>query len=676
MPTYEITAPDGNTYEVTAPEGASEQEILDYAKSNYQSTQEKQYSPLQSGIVGTAQGLSFGTADEMAAATKAGLSALGGGDFGEVYRQTIEQQQPAILQAQRDNPWAYRIGEIGGAIGTGIGTAGQALKVLPRALQGGGVGGTIARGLGIGAGEGAIYGAGSSYGGIEERAQGARAGAALGAVGGALGVAGAPLARKALNAPISLAQRAKSLVTRKPQGQPVGSLRQIAQQAEGAVSTQYSPRAERAFSQVKKAIERDFPDNSDQVLQAWARGDEALMETYGGKLKELGQGAAQFEGGRTQAERFFSQKIQQAPDIIEQSIKKNITSDANYYATVDDILEKGRTRAKPLYEKAYDSKLKDTAVLNLPEVQDALERAYKIYPSKLQNAAPDSIQALDYAKRVLDADIIKARGITSPDPAFVADRTAIKNTLLQAMDEASPDYAKARKSAGDYLSLTNAMDEGLKFMRQDKELLKKQFSKMNDQERIAFKSGIGKAIRDVLDATNENANFYNRIFGKQSQKDKLRAVLSPEEYKNFAEDAKAMDRLFQARNKILSGSNTSEKQVARQAIEESASALELTATGGASLPKNILERIVRRVKTGLSDDMARDVANILYETRPSEKLRLIEKLGGSASRRLPKAEIEDAKSAIFIMEQQIEQFKKQSAQAAGAGAAAMGAMQE
>lgn len=36
MARYEITAPDGNSYEITAPDTASENEVMEYAKSNYQ----------------------------------------------------------------------------------------------------------------------------------------------------------------------------------------------------------------------------------------------------------------------------------------------------------------------------------------------------------------------------------------------------------------------------------------------------------------------------------------------------------------------------------------------------------------------------------------------------------------------------------------------------------------
>jgi hypothetical protein len=36
MATFVITAPNGKDYEITAPEGATQDQVLEYAKQNYQ----------------------------------------------------------------------------------------------------------------------------------------------------------------------------------------------------------------------------------------------------------------------------------------------------------------------------------------------------------------------------------------------------------------------------------------------------------------------------------------------------------------------------------------------------------------------------------------------------------------------------------------------------------------
>lgn len=47
MAVFEITAPDGNTYEITAPDGATEQQVLAYARANY--NKEQQPTEVQRG---------------------------------------------------------------------------------------------------------------------------------------------------------------------------------------------------------------------------------------------------------------------------------------------------------------------------------------------------------------------------------------------------------------------------------------------------------------------------------------------------------------------------------------------------------------------------------------------------------------------------------------------------
>lgn len=72
MPKYQITSPDGKTLEITAPEGATQEEVLAFAKSNYNA--EKQKMPLDTGrALGErlASGLSFGLSDKISPYTAA-----------------------------------------------------------------------------------------------------------------------------------------------------------------------------------------------------------------------------------------------------------------------------------------------------------------------------------------------------------------------------------------------------------------------------------------------------------------------------------------------------------------------------------------------------------------------------------------------------------------------------
>lgn len=91
MATFVITAPNGKEYEITAPEGATQDQVLEYAKQNYQSLPETQAQPSSSitdqlgrqiGLTGRAaiQGLSAPVnvaADFLSGAYNVGANLLG-----------------------------------------------------------------------------------------------------------------------------------------------------------------------------------------------------------------------------------------------------------------------------------------------------------------------------------------------------------------------------------------------------------------------------------------------------------------------------------------------------------------------------------------------------------------------------------------------------------------------
>lgn len=537
---------------------------------------------------------------------------------GLVSPELEQRERERMARVAQEYPVGSAVADIGGAILGG----GALAKGLPSAYQAitkygaRGVPQTLATGAGIGGVSGGLYGAGNS----EDKVQGAVEGAFYGGLGGVAGAGIAPLAPLAVRAGRGFKERASRLFG--GDNLPQVTARDIAESADVAPSVSAKPEVA-GISKVEQAIKQDFPENYKQVIDAWKAGDESLAEMYGAKSRQLAKGSAQYPTGQARAEEFFSAKVLQAPEKLKESISKNITSNDAYYATVDDILESGRAGSKDLYEQAY----KATANVDMkPEIQSAIEKARSIYPSELQGVSDNSIKALDYAKRVLDDEISKA--IRAGENNFERSRTKIKNQLLSVMDDASPDYAKARKASGDYLSLTNAMDAGKNFMKQDPELLVKELGKLSEQEKVAFKSGVSKQLRDLIDKTPEGQNPYSRIIGRPEQQKRLQAVLSPVQYKNFVSDAKAQDRLFKLRNEVLGGSPTTSKAVAAGQIAGLAGDLSTASMSGAPV-QSVAMGGLRKLFDGLTDKTAKQVADILFEERPAEKLKIYNAMVGT-----------------------------------------------
>lgn len=140
-----------------------------------------------------AQGLTFGFADEIAAALQNPASFIGsmtgGSDAGKAYEASLQQERDVLKQYREDYPYSSLAWEMGGAALPALATLGGAAPAS--AARAASVLGTAGRAALGGAKSGAAYGFGTGEGGVTERLAGAGIGAGFGGVvGGALGAAG------------------------------------------------------------------------------------------------------------------------------------------------------------------------------------------------------------------------------------------------------------------------------------------------------------------------------------------------------------------------------------------------------------------------------------------------------------------------------------------------------
>ena len=605
----------------------------------------KQYSRGGSAGMGGADVASMGFDDEMRGFGRAVgryLSGKSDGSLPEAIKLGIEEVRGEHAQAQEDNPLSYMGGQVVGGIAQG-GVAGMGAKALPNAVRQFAADKPLRALAGIGAVSGGLYGAGSGEG-LEGKAKTALA------MGTGSALAGPAMAKIGSTIGQPLAERARRLFRKtQPVAPQALTPESIAQQSMDIV--EQSPQTG-SFSKVERALRRDFGDDYDSVMDVYKGSDVSLAELQGAKTKTLAKGAAQYGEGQKVADNFFAKEVLESPDRAIKSIESNIGIGENYHAQVDDILEFGRKKAAPLYDDAYENILENIDILKTPEIQGALEKAYKQYPSELAGAEPNSIKALDYAKRILDDEIGKAQ--RAGEGNFARSRIGIKNNLLQAMDSASPAYQKARAASGDYLSLNQAMDDGKSFMKTDPELLAKKFKDLSAPEKTAFKSGVGKQLNDLIDKTNDGGNYYNKIFGKKEQQKRLASILSPEQFKRLKSDLQAEDRLFKLRNDVLGNSATTSKAIAAAEIAGGAADFVSMAGGNiTNMPRNAVLSALKKSFDGINDKTAQQISSILYEKNPEKKLVIINQLG----KNLSKEEAQTAKKIYFESLEQIDPYR-------------------
>lgn len=171
----------------------------------------RKFGKTESAITGIGQGATAGFGDEIIAGLSAPViyggsrlaeaagydtQGLANKSLKEVYRQEQLKGQSDIREAEKQNPKSYLAGNVGGAIGTGIGAATtKGGAMLGNLIKSGSLPTRMAKGAAVGSSSGALSGAGVAD--YDKVGQGAKEGAKYGAALGALVPAAGSVIKKA-----------------------------------------------------------------------------------------------------------------------------------------------------------------------------------------------------------------------------------------------------------------------------------------------------------------------------------------------------------------------------------------------------------------------------------------------------------------------------------------------
>ncbi len=419
------------------------------------------------------------------------------------------------------------------------------------------------------------------------------------------------------------------------------------------------------LQKVYTRLEADYPnpDELKSVLNTYAKKQgQALLEVGGRKTANLAEGAAMYPSGGAKADEFFSDAISYAPDKLKGAAAKTISPSQNYLDDIDEIVRVGQEKASPLYEQAYKAnKIIDSdkidKILNTPSGKSAFRKGVELMqnqsklvsvPDKeLTQLAKDAadlgldgakgkvgrglkLEVLDYTKRGFDSAIEKAK--REGDRALVKVLSENRKDLVSEMDniDATGLYSKARSKAADYLVAEKSMKSGADFLKANNaEQITRDFAKMNDGQKQAYKAGVVKTIRDKIDGATQAigdpllSKNIAKPFLNKSVEDKLRVILPENEFNKFKTELSAVDKLYQLRNQVSANSRTAMRKIAAEEFsgEGAEEALKALASGR-GLTRTALDAVVKFASkkfTGLSDNAAKEVAEILFETDPVKK---------------------------------------------------------
>lgn len=585
--TYTVTGPDGKKYRVTAPETATREQILARVRAQAEAAAEQRATPstlettvrdVPREVIG---GLTFEFGDEAEAlgATAArhmgpygGLmpspmrEAIGGGITGyqmgrgepTTYGGEVERIRGEREEFRRRNPVTASALNIAGAAVPALLTMGASTGVSAPGMTA-----QMLRAGRVGAGQGALAGAGAAEGDLGNRAKGAAFG---GLVGGVLGGLVPPAAASARR----LVETGRNILFSPNQKQVLTRAQDTLLRALGRDRTTPAEVAERATAGARLGVDDLMMAD---IAGANTRQRMALAARSPSEGRAVIEEALQGRAGRAGAG--LQSDVARAAGMPRQDTT----------ALGETLVERMRANAAPLYERAYavgpvdDPRI--AAYMSRPQFQAGLREAVKLAQMegrKLRvhvRRGPDgkeypvfSVEALDDIKRgvdsLIDAQRDSVTGRLSPEGRVMAKSL---NEFLEIIDDAVPEYKAARAQYAGDRALAEALTEGREALRMgadDWRDFAARFRTMTEGERRMAIAGLIDDIGLQLErrarvSGSTKAPDVTGLFTTQQASERLRALLpSQKAFDDFMKAVKLRERQAATRNKALAGSPTME----------------------------------------------------------------------------------------------------------------------
>lgn len=565
-----VILPNGETAEFPdeMPRDAIEKAISSWSANQPAVPQKEAAAARQTTVPGGLGGITraaadaaaFGFADELKAAgaatgdwlaNKIGLPASPGGSWQDAYTHHLADERANLASV----PLGERIA--GGVLGSLL-TGGPIVKgairsasAIPRTLRSGA----------SSAGVGAAYGFGSGEG-LSDRLGTLAGGAALGFGAG-------------VAVPVAINAASAAFNALRPEV--------------------------RATNKLAQALARDklTPAKVQGDLRAMPGG--TIADVGGQNTKGLARAAASVPGrSKDLASDFFEKRQMEAADRVIKATNDTFKAGNNYYDVIRDLMQKRAAAAAPLYEKAHDKPVlalsdRMTGILRDPvgkaalakgiEIQrieaaargvkfdptvygvefDAAGNAFiKMVPDSLGRLGPARVpnfRALDAVKQGLD-DLLEAYRNNITNRLQLSQRglaiNEMRKAVIQELDAMNPDYAAARNAWAGPTAAKTAMERGRSFFRRDAEVTAEELKNMSDSEKEFFLQGVGRGIKDMVNAIPDGANVVRRLISTPAMRDKLQAAFpgKKQEFDKYMRLLKREATFNKTRNAVLSGSRT------------------------------------------------------------------------------------------------------------------------
>lgn len=427
---------------------------------------------------------------------------------------------------------------------------------------------------------------------------------------------------------------------------------------------------EGALRRIYEAVSRNGgtpEDVAEQFMRDQELGVPSRMGNYNSATVNQMDTLASTEAAGDMIEAGLIDIQQDASERVVRQTDKVLGGD-NYYDMADELTQNLRTKAKGLYDEAYEfGSVDDQKILNLlennPRFKQAYEqakriakneqdadilaggdgKAYELIPyeiamegDKAVGALLPDVRTLDYVKRGLD-DIIR-RGFDGVGlaPAEAAALRKLRNGFVDTLDEVTEvdgvsAYKTARKMYAGEIEVIDALELGkTKFKSMAPEEITKKFKDMSAAEGEAFIIGVNRHLTDLVNNPSNSANYAQRIIGSKNTRLKLQAMFPDLDDAGMALYEAALLReaqLFKEIGGTLTNSRTAKRLAGQKDLESTDSVLDAVALGVGTLDTSLTTMVANLLKGSTSSaDMKRRMAEMLMSDNPEQVAAVVDSL--------------------------------------------------
>jgi hypothetical protein len=362
----------------------------------------------------------------------------------------------------------------------------------------------------------------------------------------------------------------------------------------------------------------------EDVLNQRAQLGEGAVVADVPAMRGISQDVATEPAGRQWIEAFQERQAGAGGRVINRMSDAIGKDPSDFASNRVNLIAERASRGKQLYNQALLDEVGNPLELALPPTETTAKLISRLNNSgalkEAQEIANISGENFSGGQTLYDMHLAKQALFDMETSARRAGQNgkansykALRDDLVNQIEEVSPAYKVARMTYSDDSSIVNALDLGENVFKPKYngdsltfDELKTTVDKMPPVEFESFQLGVSKAIRDKLESVPETADSAARIWKRSNIKNAVRLAFKDEaQFNQFLEGLKVESAFTDTLNDLFRGSQTAQRTAAKQ-----------SRTAGGFGFKEVTDRLLGR---NVSPDAMAELSKMIYDKNTSNE---------------------------------------------------------